>query len=398
MEIYLVGGAIRDALLGLPVQDRDWVVVGATPEQMVERGFLPIGRDFPVFLHPESREEYALARTERKTAPGYRGFVIHAAPDVTLEQDLVRRDITINSIAYPLYKSGARSGFDSKNEQFRPDPALLIDPFGGQRDLAAKVLRHVSDAFREDPVRILRVARFAARFPDFSVAPETMVLMREMVSHGEADHLVAERVWQEIANGLMTPAPALMLAVLRDCGALSRLMPELDGSDPVAAALTHSVTHHTSLPIRFACLTHQVASQKMLTALCERLRVPTECKDLAELVWREQGVILASQGLDARRLVELLERCDAFRKPQRYADALVACECIQGWTESGHALRRRLLEVLREAQSVDTAAIAKGAQSSGITGPGIGDLIHQARVTAVTSGAAYRSATSASAP
>ena len=202
MQIYLVGGAVRDSLLGLPVQDRDWVVVGATPEQMVALGYLPVGRDFPVFLHPKTKEEYALARTERKSAPGYKGFVIHAAPDVTLAQDLARRDLTINSIASYAVPTRARGTFDpflSPKQAFQPDLTTLIDPHGGQQDLRDKVLRHVTDAFREDPVRILRVARFAARFADFSVAPETMQLMREMVAHGEADHLVAERVWQELA-------------------------------------------------------------------------------------------------------------------------------------------------------------------------------------------------------
>ncbi|MBC7861127.1 MAG: multifunctional CCA tRNA nucleotidyl transferase/2'3'-cyclic phosphodiesterase/2'nucleotidase/phosphatase, partial [Burkholderiaceae bacterium] len=209
MKIYVVGGAVRDELLGLPVKDRDYVVVGGTPEQMLARGFRPVGKDFPVFLHPKTHEEYALARTERKTAPGYRGFVFHAAPDVTLEQDLVRRDLTVNAIA-------------------RAEDGALSDPFGGVADIGRRVFRHVSDAFGEDPVRILRVARFAARFTDFTVAPETLALMRSMVEQGEVDALVPERVWQEVARGLMEARPSRMLAVLRECGALARIMPELD--------------------------------------------------------------------------------------------------------------------------------------------------------------------------
>ena len=213
MQIYMVGGAVRDRLLGLPVSDRDWVVVGATPEQMLAQGFVPVGRDFPVFLHPKTHEEYALARTERNSAPGYRGFVVHAAPDVTLEEDLARRDLTINAIAAST--DWAKTG-------------VVVDPYGGQRDLQARVLRHVTDAFREDPVRILRVARFAARFTDFTVAPETLALMRAMVQDGEADHLVPERVWQELARGLMEAQPSRMFEVLRACGALAVLLPEVE--------------------------------------------------------------------------------------------------------------------------------------------------------------------------
>ena len=208
MQIYMVGGAVRDKLLGRPVNDHDWVVVGATPEQMLAQGYLPVGRDFPVFLHPETREEYALARTERKSGRGYRGFVVQSSPDVTLEEDLSRRDLTINAIATSAYGESAGG---------------IFDPYSGAKDIEARVLRHVTDAFREDPVRILRVARFAARFTDFTVAPETMQLMREMVQHGEVDHLVPERVWQELARGLMEEKPSRMFEVLRDCGALQGL-------------------------------------------------------------------------------------------------------------------------------------------------------------------------------
>ncbi|NCV63965.1 MAG: multifunctional CCA tRNA nucleotidyl transferase/2'3'-cyclic phosphodiesterase/2'nucleotidase/phosphatase, partial [Betaproteobacteria bacterium] len=209
MKTYLVGGAVRDALLGITGADRDWVVVGSTPESMVALGFTPVGKDFPVFLHPQTHEEYALARTERKTAPGYKGFVVHASPEVTLEEDLARRDLTINAMA-------------------QADDGSVVDPFGGQRDLQNKVLRHVTDAFREDPVRILRVARLAARYPDFSVAPQTMALMQDMVRAGEVNALVSERVWQELAKGLMAKQPSRLLQVLRECGALHVLLPEAD--------------------------------------------------------------------------------------------------------------------------------------------------------------------------
>src|SRR5450830_829658 len=219
LQTYLVGGAVRDALLGLPVQDRDWVVVGATPQTLLDQGYVAVGKDFPVFLHPHTHEEVALARTERKTAPGYHGFAIHAAPDVTLEEDLARRDLTINSIAVNHEIIRDTGQFDIQD---------VIDPFGGVQDLQHKVFRHISPAFREDPVRILRLARFAARFADFTVAPETLVLMRAMVLAGEVDALVPERVWQELSRGLMERAPSRMFAVLRRCGALARILPELD--------------------------------------------------------------------------------------------------------------------------------------------------------------------------
>ena len=229
MDIYMVGGAVRDALLGLPLHERDWVVVGGTPQALLDKGYLPVGKDFPVFLHPHTRDEVALARTERKTAPGYQGFAFHAAPDVTLEQDLARRDLTINAIAtkpLPHQANGPHpAGSQQTDSSAQPDLSRLIDPFGGVADLRAKVLRHVSPAFREDPVRILRVARFAARFVDFTVAPDTLELMREMVDNGEVNHLVAERVWQEVARGLMSERPSRMFEVLRACGALKDLLP-----------------------------------------------------------------------------------------------------------------------------------------------------------------------------
>ncbi len=424
MQIYLVGGAVRDALLGLPVQDRDWVVVGATPEQMVALGYLPVGRDFPVFLHPKTKEEYALARTERNSAPGYKGFVIHAAPDVTLAQDLARRDITINSIAsyaVPTRAGGTFGTIFSGKQAFQPDLTALIDPHGGQQDLRNKVLRHVTDAFREDPVRILRVARFAARFADFSVAPETMQLMREMVAHGEADHLVAERVWQELARGLMAVQPSRMLEVLRDCGALETLLPEVnqlwgvpqraeyhpevDTGVHLMMVLDMSARLNAPLPVRFACLCHdlgkgttpadvlpkhighEIRSARLLKDVCQRLRVPTECRELADVVAREHGNIHRSGDFNAAAVVRLLERCDAFRKPLRFADVLLACECDArgrlGLEESAYPQRQRLLAALQAAQSVATETIATGALSTGATGTKIGEMIHAARVVAV---------------
>ena len=414
MQIYMVGGAVRDALLGLPVQDRDWVVVGATPEAMVALGYRPVGRDFPVFLHPQTHEEYALARTERKTARGYHGFSFYTGPDVTLEQDLARRDLTINSIAVCV-DSETTSG------HFHVDPEALIDPYGGQQDLRHKIFRHVTEAFREDPVRVLRVARFAARFADFGVAPETIALMRDMVRRGEVDALVAERVWQELAKGLMENKPSRLFEVLRDSGALERLLPEVDRLWGVPQPALHHPEIDTGvhlmlvldmsaqlgapLPVRFACLMHDLGkgttatdllprhigheerSVKLLRGVCERLRVPTECRELSEVVAREHGNIHRSGEFTAQALVRLLERCDAFRKPQRFADVLLACECDArgrlGLDQSAYPQRERLLETLAVAQQVATKEIAENAQSTLAKGPKVGEMIHQARVAAV---------------
>ena len=448
MQIYMVGGAVRDALLGLPVQDHDWVVVGATPEQMVQEGFLSVGKDFPVFLHPVTKEEVALARTERKTAPGYHGFAFHAAPDVTLEDDLSRRDLTINSIAVQAINTPAIGKNSTKNdwkvdlEQFKGQSSeQLIDPHGGQRDLQAKVLRHVSSAFAEDPVRILRLARFAARFADFSVAPETMALMRQMVASGEVDALVPERVWQEIAKGLMEQQPSRMFEVLRDCGALARLLPELDRlwgvpqraeyhpeidtGVHVMMVLDMSARLDGNLAIRYACLCHDFGkgttpadalprhighedrSVKLLREVSTRLRVPTECKELAEVVAREHGNIHRSSEFNAAAIVRLLERCDAFRKPARFAEVLLACECDArgrlGFEEAAYPQRQRLLQSLQIAQTVtaenainniavkviNTPAVSENSpknevlEAKSITGKQIGELIHAARVKAV---------------
>ena len=398
----MVGGAVRDSLLGLPVNDHDWVVVGATPQAMVEQGYLRVGKDFPVFLHPNTREEHALARTERKTAPGYRGFAIHADPDVTLEQDLARRDLTINAMA-------------------RDESGNLIDPFDGHRDLSQRVLRHVTGAFREDPVRILRVARFAARFSDFTLAPETLQLMREMVRDGEADHLVPERVWQELARGLMEPTPSRMFEMLRECGALERILPEVDRlwGVPQRAdyhpevdtgvhlmmVLDMSARLQAPLTVRFACLTHDLGKgttpaeilpkhigheergARLLRKLARRLRVPNECSELGDVVAREHGNIHRSGEFGAAALVRLLERCDAFRKPLRFDEALLACECDArgrgGMQETPYPQRPRLMAALAAAQEVATPAIAEEARAAGAEGPKIGEMIHHARIAAV---------------
>jgi tRNA nucleotidyltransferase (CCA-adding enzyme) len=403
MRTYMVGGAVRDALLGLPVNDRDWVVVGATPHEMIVAGYLPVGKDFPVFLHPQTREEYALARTERKTARGYHGFVFHAEPDVTLEQDLARRDLTINAIA-------------------QDEHGTLVDPFDGQRDLRARVLRHVTDAFREDPVRILRVARFAARFTEFSLAPETLALMTDMVEAGEVDALVPERVWQELARGLMEPRPSRMLQVLRECGALARLLPEvqrlwgvpqraeyhpeIDTGLHLMMVLDMSARLQAPLAVRFACLTHDLGkgttpaevlpkhigheerSARLLRKVCERLRVPVECRELADVVAREHGNIHRSGEFGAAAVLRLLERCDAFRKPQRFDAILLACECDArgrlGLEERDYPQRPRLAAALAAAQAVETHVIAAQAQQQGLAGPRIGELIHEARRAAVS--------------
>jgi tRNA nucleotidyltransferase (CCA-adding enzyme) len=402
MKTYLVGGAVRDALMGLAGSDRDWVVVGGTPEALVAQGYQPVGKDFPVFLHPNTHEEYALARTERKTARGYHGFAVHASSDVTLEEDLARRDLTINAIAQDEH--GQRT-----------------DPYGGERDIAAKVLRHVTEAFREDPVRILRLARFAARFPDFTVAPETMTLRREMVNAGEVDALVSERVWQELSRGLMGAKPSRMLQVLRECGALQRLLPEVDKLYGVPQraeyhpeidtgihlemVLDASARMNAPLEVRFACLCHDLGkgttpadvlprhigheqrSEKLTRALCTRWRVPVECKELAELVAREHGNIHQSLGFGAEAVLRLLLRCDALRRPERFLLALQACECDArgrlGKEDEAYAQGPRLTLLLKAAQSVDSAAVSAQALQEGLQGAAIGARMDAARLAAI---------------
>jgi len=398
MQIYAVGGSVRDQLLGLPVQDRDYVVVGATPETMVEHGFRPVGKDFPVFLHPQTHEEYALARTERKTAPGYKGFAVHAAPEVTLEQDLERRDLTVNAIA-------------------QSEDGSLIDPFHGVQDLEARVLRHVSDAFAEDPVRILRVARFAARFPEFTIAPETVNLMRRMVSEGEADHLVPERVWQELARGLMEVRPSRMLETLWECGALARVLPEIEGlfgvPQPadhhperdtgvhVLLVIDHAARHGYPLPVRFAAMTHDLGkgltpadewpfhhgheekSEELVEGICRRIKVPHDCRDLAVLAAREHGNIHEAEKMRPDKVVALLERCDALRRPERFAQLLDACACDfhgrPGFELRPYKPRELLLAALAAVQGVDAGSIAAACTDRSQ----IPSSIHEARVHAV---------------
>ena len=405
MNIYAVGGAIRDELLGVPALDRDYVVVGATPEQMVAQGFRPVGKDFPVFLHPQTHEEYALARTERKTAAGYHGFQFFYAPDVTLEEDLARRDLTINAMA----------------RQLQPDGTLIgpvIDPFNGQGDLQARVFRHVSDAFLEDPVRILRVARFAARFTDFTVAPQTLELMQKMVSAGEVDALVPERVWQELSRGLMEARPSRMFEVLRECGALARILPEIealwgvpqradyhpevDTGVHVMMVVDHAAAQGYALAVRFAALTHDLGkattpddvlprhighegrSVDLLRPLCERLRVPNECRDLAVLVAREHGNIHRVMEMGAGAVVRLFERCDALRKPARFAEALQACESDArgrlGFEAREYPQAERLRVALVAARAVDAGAVALALGDKPSL---IKDAVHRERVRAV---------------
>ncbi|KAB8040237.1 multifunctional CCA tRNA nucleotidyl transferase/2'3'-cyclic phosphodiesterase/2'nucleotidase/phosphatase [Janthinobacterium aquaticum] len=359
MKIYTVGGAVRDQLLGLPVKDHDHVVVGATPEDMLKQGFRPVGKDFPVFLHPKTQEEYALARTERKTAPGYRGFVFHTAPDVTLEEDLVRRDLTINAIA-------------------RAEDGTLTDPFGGVADIENKVFRHVSEAFGEDPVRILRLARFAARFGAFVIAPETLALMRTMTAAGEVDALVAERVWQELAKGLMEAQPSRMLVVLQQCGALARLLPELPFDPALLSLLDRAATQQLALPERFAVLMLQVGLAQ-IEQLSLRLRVPNECRELAVMAAREQGQFAAALSLSAEQLVSLCERCDGLRKPERFGQMLAVLACARQDAAAANRLRAALAAV----RSVDAGALAQGCAGNPKSIPGV---IHAARVVAVEAG------------
>ena len=402
MQVYRVGGAVRDRLLGLDVNDHDWVVVGATPAQMLAAGYTQVGHDFPVFLHPQTKDEYALARTERKSAPGYRGFEVQADPSVTLEEDLARRDLTINAIA-------------------QTDDGTLIDPYHGQRDLQAGVLRHVSDAFAEDPVRILRLARFAARWPHFVVAPETIALCAQMVAAGEADALVAERVWQELSRGLMETRPSRLFAVLRECGALARVLPEVERLWGVPQPEAHHPEIDTGvhlmlvldtaarlaapLAVRWACLVHDLGkgttrpedwprhiahearSARLADALAERLRVAGDCRELGEVVAREHGNIHRSESLDAAATLRLLERCDAMRRPERFEQALLACECDArgrlGLENAPYPQRERLTAALRAVLAVDVAAAAAHAVESGAKGPAIGDAVRRARLAAL---------------
>ena len=396
-KIYCVGGAVRDRLLGLNVQDHDWVVVGSTPEKMVEQGYQPVGKDFPVFLHPQTHEEYALARTERKTARGYHGFAVYSAPDVTLEQDLQRRDFTINAIAQDA---------DGK----------LIDPYNGVADLHAGILRHVSKAFNEDPVRILRAARFAARF-GFTIAPETLALMRDMVNNGEVDALVPERVWQELARGLMENRPSRFFESLRSCGALAKIIPEVDALFGVPQPEKHhpeidcgihtmlvvddAALHNYPLEVRFAALTHdlgkgntpkdilprhidhELRSVDLLKAMCERLRVPADCRDLGLLAARYHGDVHRARELRAETVIRLFQAADAWRRPERFSDLLQACSSDArgrtGHEQDAYPQAEYLMQLLAAARAVGAGEIAKrNADSNAIAA-----AIQKARIAAV---------------
>lgn len=379
MQIYLVGGAVRDELLGLSVKDKDYVVVGSTPEEMQANGFKPVGKDFPVFLHPQTHDEYALARTERKTAKGYKGFAVSASVDVTLEEDLARRDLTINAIAKDC---------DGK----------LIDPYNGLADIHSKTLRHVSEAFAEDPVRILRAARLSARFGDFTVAAETQQLMQHMVDEGEVDALVAERVWQELAKGLMEDKPSRMFDVLRACGALRKILPELDKlwgvpQPPqyhpevdtglhIMLVIDYTARQNFSLPIRFAALMHDLGkgttpiellprhigheerSVRLLKEVSKRLRVPNDCKELAQLVAKFHGKLYQTLQMRPSTLLEFLIELDAIRQPARFKDFLKACEADSrgrtGFENCPTPAADLMLKVLEAASSIDAGLVASG--------------------------------------
>lgn len=402
MQVYLVGGAIRDRLLGLPARERDWVVVGARPEELERLGYLRVGREFPVFLHPKTKEEYALARVERKVAPGYRGFTTEFSPHVTLEEDLKRRDLTINAMA-------------------ESSDGAIVDPFNGRRDLEARVLRHVSDAFVEDPVRILRVARFAARFANFgfTVAPETLELMKRIVAAGEAGALVAERVWQETERALGEARPDVFFETLRACGALGvifpeiaalhgvpqppRWHPEIDTGVHVMMALRLAASLGASLPVRFAVLTHDLgkatsppecwpkhhgheeAGVPLIEALVTRLRVPGNCRDLAIIVARFHTLVHRALELKSATLLRLLEDTDAFRRPERFAEFLLACECDARGRAGLEELPYPQRPYLGCARDAAAAITLQDAERVGLAGPAIGEQLRKKRLAALDS-------------
>jgi tRNA nucleotidyltransferase (CCA-adding enzyme) len=407
MQVYLVGGAVRDALLGLPVKERDWVVVGSTRDELLGLKYREVGRDFPVFLHPDSHEEYALARLERKVSPGYRGFAVEFGPQVSLEEDLARRDLTINAIA-------------------KAEDGSLLDPYNGRRDLQARVLRHVSPAFIEDPVRILRVARFAARFAflDFHIAPETMALMRAMVERGEVNALVAERVWQETEKALHEPGASVFFKVLRECGALKVIYPEIDALFGVPQpekwhpeidtgvhtlmVLDQAVRLSTDVTVRFAALVHDLGkaatppaewpghkgheerSVALIDALSGRLRLANEYRDLSVIVARYHGNVHRAFDLRPKTILGILEKTDAFRRPERFAQALLACEADSRGRlglENIPYPQREYLQAARDA----AAAIKPTPQDiAEHAGPQIAERLHQRRLEAIA-GLAARS-------
>jgi tRNA nucleotidyltransferase (CCA-adding enzyme) len=379
MQVFLVGGAVRDELLGLIVKDRDWVVVGSSPEEMIEQGFTPVGKDFPVFLHPHTREEYALARTERKSAPGYHGFTFHASPEVTLEEDLARRDLTINAMAKSL-------------------EGELIDPFGGKNDLQAKVFRHVSPAFKEDPVRVLRLARFAARFADFTIADETLLLAQSMAQNGEIKALVPERVWAELAKALMHEQPSQFFKVLMACNAFKILFPHLfalqDDQELLKTFFHHldaSLSQTLQLESRFALLfyplPHYFWSKTDVKSMSEALKAPASCKEMANLVFELSIETLQHDTLHATQALEILERLDGFRRPQRIQEAIAAALlAAQQASLPQHAgTLARLMEALECTLKVDTKSITALALQKGQRGPELGESIHQSRLLALKS-------------
>jgi tRNA nucleotidyltransferase (CCA-adding enzyme) len=356
LNAFVVGGAVRDELLGLTVSDRDWVVVGSTPEEMIRLGFRPVGKDFPVFIHPENGEEYALARTERKTAKGYHGFSFQASPDVTLEEDLSRRDLTINAIA------------KAANGQ-------LIDPYGGQQDLQTKTFRHVSDAFKEDPVRILRLARFAARFADFDVHPSTAELMQVMVNEGEVDALVTERVWQEFSKGLLEQTPSRMLALLDTCGALTKLFIGFDATtlQAICIQIDLAARQRCSLAQRFALFAQHIDQPRL-----NELRLPTEVAELANLLRQMMGPITASTVKSAADYAHLLQRCDVIRRPDRFIELLEVL-CISKPTFVHE--QKQWARLAKAYQGVNAGEIA--AQIASKNGLDIQQAVMQARLQAV---------------
>lgn len=399
LEVYQVGGSVRDRLLGLAAGDRDFVVVGSSPEELKQRGFRPVGRDFPVFLHPQTGEEYALARTERKQGRGYHGFVFHTGPEVSLEDDLARRDLTINAMA--LSSDG-----------------VLIDPYNGRLDLELGILRHVSDAFREDPVRILRLARFATRFGHFSIAERTLALCRSMVADGEVDHLVPERVWQEMGRALMHDRPSRFFSVLREAGALRVILPEVDAlfgvPQPPEPHPEIDTGRHTlmvldraaelggGLPVRFAALVHDLGKAltpraewpahhghehrglPLIRSLCQRLRVPNDCRDLALLVGEFHLQAHRAAELKPATLVRLLERLDAFRRPQRLASFLLACQADHLGRLGLESRPYPQAEVLRQALAAASSVAVQPLMDQGLNGAGLGRALHEARIQRVT--------------
>jgi tRNA nucleotidyltransferase (CCA-adding enzyme) len=401
MRVYLVGGAVRDRLLGLPVRERDWVVVGARPEELESQGYLPVGREFPVFLHPDTHEEYALARLERKVAPGYRGFATQFSPQVTLEEDLKRRDLTVNAMA-------------------ESDAGELIDPYGGQADLAARLLRHVSDSFTEDPVRVLRAARFAARFAGrgFRIADETLELMRRMVASGEVSALTPERVWQETERALAADRPEVFFAALRDCGALRVVYPEIDAlygvpQPPkwhpeidtgvhVMLALAGAASRRASTTVRFAVLMHDLGKARtppelwpkhhgheeagvpLIEGLADRLKVPGSYRELAILAAREHTLVHRALELRPETVLKLLQECDAFRRPERFAELLQACEADARGRTGFEAAPYPQAPYLQAALAAAAAVSLSEAERRGLKGAAIGAEMRKRRLAAVS--------------